>query len=291
MRGEPRVLLSTGSLHVMDLAAAFEVAAETGFDGVEVLCDRRWSTRDPDYLAGLEGRVGLPIAVLHAPFSSLGPTLPGWPSPLGPRERLNQTVRLAESLGAGTVVLHPPARVGWFSVGLGKRSWVLPLPWQTDPEHFKDWCGTELPAYQDTTAVKIAVENLPVRHFLGRRIEPAWYSTVEEWAQAHRWLTLDTTHWGTRGLDPLQAYRAARSKVAHVHLSDFGPKEHQLPGTGHLPLGSFLDGLVADDFCGTVSLELDPYRLAFSDGARLQEQLRDALAFCRRHLQSETASR
>ncbi|MGI6209307.1 MAG: sugar phosphate isomerase/epimerase family protein, partial [Anaerolineae bacterium] len=201
-------------------------------------------------------------------------------------ERLEETVRLAETLGAEVVVLHLPAKLRLLNIRVGEHSWLLPLLWQRDPEGIKDWMQSGLAAYQDTTPVRIAVENLPERRFLGRRIEPIWWSTLQEWPHTHRWLALDTTHWGTRGVNPLDAYRAAGPRVTHVHLSDFGPQEHHLPGTGQLPLASLLQAMASDGFSGTVSLELDPFKVAFTDRARLRQQLAEALAFCREHLRT-----
>lgn len=285
MSGRPRVLFSTGSLHIMDVAAAFEVAADVGFDGVEVICDQRWSTRDPGYLSALQVRARLPVVALHAPFDSMGARLAGWPRSLKPHERLEWTVQLAELLGAEVVVLHLPPRLGFLPVQVGTRRWLLPLPWRRDTQGMKRWMESGLAAYQATTSVKIAVENLPGRTVLGLAVGHAWWNSLAEWPQVHRWLTLDTTHWGTTSTDPLAAYAAARGRVAHVHLSDYGPHEHQLPGTGRLPLEQLLQALAADGFSGTISLELDPSGVAYTNGARLRQQLSGALAFCREHLE------
>ena len=88
------ILLSTGSLYNYGLARVFAMAAEAGFDGVEVLVDGRWDSRDPSYLKRLSQEHGLPIAVLHSPFV---PGIQGWPA--GQLRRLERTVALA---GAST---------------------------------------------------------------------------------------------------------------------------------------------------------------------------------------------
>ncbi len=64
----PSVLLSTGSLYPLDIAYCFALAAEAGFDGLEVMGDARWSSCDPDYLRALSEAHGQPVRVLHTPF-------------------------------------------------------------------------------------------------------------------------------------------------------------------------------------------------------------------------------
>ncbi|MGD8624227.1 MAG: TIM barrel protein, partial [Anaerolineae bacterium] len=101
----PTIAFSTGSLHTYGLARVFDLAAEAGFDAVEVLIDDRWDSRQPEYLQRLVDASGLPVAVVHSPFV---PHVPGWPADsLG---RLRQAAALARALGAGVVVTHLPLR-------------------------------------------------------------------------------------------------------------------------------------------------------------------------------------
>ena len=52
----------------------FELAAETGFDGIEIMCDDRWTTRDPAYLQSLVTRFALSVLAVH---SAIGGRVPG----------------------------------------------------------------------------------------------------------------------------------------------------------------------------------------------------------------------
>ena len=54
------IALSTGSLHSYGLARVFELAAQVGFDGIEVIVDHRHDSRDPAYLHRLSAACGLP---------------------------------------------------------------------------------------------------------------------------------------------------------------------------------------------------------------------------------------
>jgi sugar phosphate isomerase/epimerase len=271
-----RVIFSTGSLYLYDLALVFELAAETGYDGIEVMGDDRYSSRDPDYLRRLAARYQLPVLVLHTPFT---PRIPGWRDPHDEVRRIEQTLKLAESLAVESIVVHLPPTRDWLTLSLNQRS--LRLPWAKLPAHsVKHWIEHQLPAVQAKTAVKIAIENMPSKGI----IDPTWCNEVESWSKVHDWLTLDTTHWGTKKINPLDAYRAAAGRVAHVHLSNYDGKEHRLPHKGNLNLKAFLSALAGDDFGGTISLEVHPSVLEFSQMARVRKHMREAVEFCRLHL-------
>ena len=51
-----RFILSTGSLYNYRIDRVFALAAEAGFDGIELLIDHRWDTRQSDYLRQLMGK-------------------------------------------------------------------------------------------------------------------------------------------------------------------------------------------------------------------------------------------
>jgi sugar phosphate isomerase/epimerase len=274
-----RLLFSTGSLYTNDTAQCFELAAEAGFDGLEVMCDERWSTRDPHYLAQLAERVGLPVLVVHVPFSA---RLPGWPGGAAQVARIEHTLRLAEQLGVEAMVLHLPERVWLRKYSILGRS--VRIPQKSGFAPVKRWFDERLRVVQQGTAVKIAVENMPAVRLLGRALPHVWWNTVPEWSSAHDWLTLDTTHWATHGVDPLAAYRAARPRVRHVHLSNYDGREHRLPQRGWLDLGTFLRALAGDSFDGTVSVELHPDALGFPDTGAIRRNLCETVDFCRAHL-------
>jgi sugar phosphate isomerase/epimerase len=234
MSRQAPIVFSTGSLYPLDVARCFELAAEAGFDGVEVMCDDRWSTRDPTYLARLARQSGQPIRAVHTPFS---PSTMGWPGVTGEQDRIKRSLKLAEKLGAGVLVVHLPMKVGRLMVRVGGRR--LTLPWGNPFGPVKNWMENGgLAATQRGTPVRIAIENMPKIGWAWQD-NPVWWNDVASWAGVHEHLTLDTTHWATFGIDPLTAYRAARGRVAHVHLSNFDGREHRLPHQGELDLGAF----------------------------------------------------
>ena len=57
------------------------------------------------------------------------------------------------------------------------------------------------------------------------------------------YLTLDTTHLATWGIEPVEVYEQFNGKVHHIHLSNFDGREHRRPEEGDLNLTAFLKKL------------------------------------------------
>lgn len=278
-----RLIFSTGSLWLTDTAYSFELAAEAGFDGIEIMCDQRFTTRNPDYLLSLAERYQLPILAVHTPFSD---DVPGWGKNSTELERVTSSVQLAEQIGAQVVVVHLPMKLWYRSFKVGRLLQGQYLAGGVFRE-IKEWIeqGT-LKTMQAQTPVKIAIENMPISEFLGRSVDFAHWNTPQAWSSIHDHLTLDTTHWGTFNIDPIEPLRMAGERVAHIHLSNYKNKrEHRLPQDGELNLGVFLQELVKMDFGGTVSVELHPDALAFENPSATRRKMAETVAFCRQHLQ------
>jgi sugar phosphate isomerase/epimerase len=270
------------------ITRVFDLAAEAGYDGIEVVVDRLWDSHQPDYLRGLVADHGLPILAFHSPFPGLD--VCGWPADT--LERFERTVALAREVGVSTVVAHLPFRVRML-VGqcLGGRSRHLPLPWPGRGPYYR-LMQNGLAEFEAKAGVTIAVENLPSRKFLGLAVNAWHFNTLSELARFPH-LTLDTTHLGTWGLDPLAVYERLRERIAHVHLSNFDgadkkrPVEHRSPPDGHLPLAELLRRLACDGYRGVITVETSPDALDAEDEARCLAALRRALAFCQEHFRVE----
>lgn len=275
------IILSTGSLFNFDLDTVMALAGEAGFSGLELMVDWRRETYHSAHLEKLVAHYDLPILAVHSPFASFPST---WPhDPVGP---IKESVRLAESLGAQTVVVHPPAR--WVRLqGLvltPQQMWKLSLPLPlAGPGLLGQWLQHDLPNFQAKTRVKIAIENMPCYWFGPWRLEPHHFNNAQQLSQ-FQYLTLDTTHVGTWREDLLAFYRQVKSKVAHIHLSNYNGLEHQLLRNGWLPLAAFLAELAHEQFNGLVSIELGPVSLQADDETKLRQNLQDSLAFCRQAL-------
>ncbi|MFZ5916309.1 MAG: sugar phosphate isomerase/epimerase family protein [Chloroflexota bacterium] len=278
-----KIAFSTGSLHTWGLGRVFEIAAQAGFDGLELMVDGREDTRDAAYLHRLQARHNLPILSLHSPFPLIA--VDGWPWDEAVRTR--RTVALARQLGVSTVVTHLPLRmhIAVVQTTLLRRRLLLPMPRSWGREYAR-WLQTELPTLEQENSVTVAVENMPAFRLGRRRLDVHRLNRIEEWYHFPR-LTLDTTHLGTWGLDILDVYERLADRVAHVHLSNYRDgHEHQRLDDGDLPLGAFLERL-RDHFTGIVAVELDPVSMEAHDEARVCAHLAATIDFCRRHIAQE----
>lgn len=245
------------SLFSLPLHRAFPLMAEAGFSAVEVMVTKDPDTGDRDRLRGLAEDHGLEIAAIHAPFLLMTRRVWG-ADPVG---KIHRAVELAEGVGAGVVIVHPPYR------------------WQSGYRH---WLRDELPSASGSNGVRVAVENMFPVHVRGRRLV-AFHSvrTLED-LEGFEYVTLDTSHAAVAGLDLLETLARLRGRLAHVHLSNNAGKgwDSHLPlAEGVLPLERFLGALAGSGFDGTISLELD-LRRHQGDLAGLRRALADNLWSC-----------
>jgi sugar phosphate isomerase/epimerase len=256
------VVFSTGSLHPFGLDRVFGWAAETGFDGVEVMMDDRWDTHQPAYLNELVQRHGLPILALHPPIYA-----GAWR--LGPEETLIRSARLARRISCPLVVAHPPPP------GRPLARWVA---------------GTVAEARSE--GVIVAVENMPANPPGVLRVRRR-SCHLPEHLKGVGAVTLDTSHVGASPVDLMDAHAALAGQLRHIHLSDsnliLGKDEHRLPGKGRLPLRPFLGALAEGGYPGSVSLELKPWPLGTPDPAVILERMGAALRFTREGLSGTAA--
>ena len=276
------VFLSTGTLNTLGMARIFDLAVRAGFDGIEIIVDRRWDTRDAAYLRRLSAEYGLPVAVLHSPFL---PDVDGWPTDqLG---RLQHTLDVAQQLGVRFVVAHLPHRLHPMTFvwgGPNPRRFSAPIPRLWRGPYYELLRGGGLAELEAATGITVGVENMPARRFFGRAFDTYWFNHTDELLRFPN-LTLDTTHLGTWGLHPVAVYGRLKERVRHIHLSNFANgMEHRPPQSGELDLASLLRALTRDGYTGTISLESDPAAFHVEDEETCLAELRQSLAFCRENL-------
>ena len=276
-----RFILSTGSLYNYSIDRVFALAAEAGFDGIEMMVDNRWDTRQADYLKQVASDHALPIHAVHSPFNR---NCRGW----GETEfaAITRTAELAAELGAQVVVHHLPMRVGLAFLQTSSRIIRLPNLFDSGHRDYVDWLNGSYQALQASTGVLLCIENMPAARVLGMRFNPAIWNarsrgTLDQIARFPH-ITLDTTHLGTWGLDPLEAYKQWGERVKHIHLSNFDGSEHRRPEDGSLRLDAFLARLAADRYRYSISLELQPDALeAGAPDEKVVALLRGSLEYCR----------
>jgi sugar phosphate isomerase/epimerase len=254
------VLLSSSSVFPEPTAAAFELAAALGYDGVEVMVWTDAVSQDADALRGLSEHYGVPVRSVHAPCLLV--TQRVW-SP-DPWQRLSRSATLAQTLRAPVVVVHPP------------------FTWQR--EYARSFAAGLERLAGEHPDVRFAVENMfPVR-MAGRQFvpyTPGWDPTRAGFDA----YTLDLSHCAVSRSDPLAMAEQMGDGLVHVHLGDGTGEprdEHLVPGRGNQPCGRLLASLVRRGFTGAVAVEVSTRRAG--SRAEREADLAEALAFARQHL-------
>ncbi len=256
----PSVALSTAAVYPEPVATGFELAAELGYDGVELMVWGDPMSQNAAAIARLAERHGMPVRAVHAPC--LAVTQRVWGA--DPIVRIRRSVAMAERLGAATVVLHPPFR------------------WQ---RRYAAQFTDEVARAGEVAGVALAVENMfPVVRGRMRTVpyEPGFDPTEV----GHRHYTLDLSHTAAAGMDALALLERMGTGLRHVHLADGSgaPRdEHLVPGRGTQPCAEVLQRLADMGYRGVVVAEINTRRCR-TRYARA-ELLARSLLFARLHLQ------
>ncbi|WP_028851959.1 sugar phosphate isomerase/epimerase family protein [Thermocrispum municipale] len=255
--------LSTASVWPLRANAGFELAAELGYDGVEVMVWVDSISQDVTALKWLSDSTGVPVLSVHSP--SLLITQRVWSS--DPEVRLRRSVDAALELGARTVVVHPPFR------------------WQ---RRYADGFADLVAELEEASGVDIAVENMfKVRPPIGdrRRRVSAFHPSIDPTDVGYRHYTLDLSHTAAAEMDAFALADRMGDGLTHVHLADGTGKpvdEHLMPGKGNQPCAEFLEKLATSNFSGQVILEINTRSMR--KPADRVRALSEALLFTRLHL-------
>jgi sugar phosphate isomerase/epimerase len=269
--------VSTASVYPMKTEAAFEYAARLGYDGVELMVWGESVSQDIAAVEKLSRRYRMPVLSVHAPCLLISQRVWG----ANPIPKLVRSVRAAEQLGAGTVVVHPPFR------------------WQ---RRYAEGFTEQVADLEAASDVLVAVENMfPFRadRFFGSSSKErmrkrgggpglgisAFAPSYDPLDGNHAHYTLDLSHTATAGTDALDMARRMGSGLAHLHLCDgsgLPADEHLAPGRGNQPVVEVCQMLAGGDFTGHVILEVS------TSGARSAHErevmLAESLQFARAHL-------
>lgn len=107
------ISLSTGSLFTLPLRRVFELAAEAGFDGVELIINQDFQKVNASKLVRSLQEI-ITIHSIHSPFMPLD----GWG---GPIESLKLSIELAAACDIPLVNFHPPS---WMGMEIGFWRWL-----------------------------------------------------------------------------------------------------------------------------------------------------------------------
>ncbi|MGF9660559.1 sugar phosphate isomerase/epimerase [Arthrobacter crystallopoietes] len=252
------VALSSASVYPLAVHDAFAVAADLGYDGVEVMVTNNQDSQDPDALRNLRERYQQPIVAIHAPTLLLTQQVWGkaW-------NKVVMSAAMAAEVGASTVVVHPPFR------------------WQSGyAENFPEGIRNIMEDF----GVTIAVENMYPWKVRGRETKayvPHWDPRPLDYQH----ITWDFSHAASAGVDSLAEIKLLGDRLSHVHLADgfyTSWDDHLVPGHGDQPCAESLQHLGSSGWPGIVVAEVST-RKARGAGER-EEWLGETLDFARRNL-------
>jgi sugar phosphate isomerase/epimerase len=273
-----RIGISTACLYGFPLRYTLRLAADCGFDGIELVMAPEIRLRGAGGVERLCRAYGLDILAVHVallPPGALKNNAKG----------LVDATRMAIELTAPSVVFHGP-----FADWATRRTqrWLDAL----------DLCQR----MADGTTTRLALENVGV--YGGEESADVMGSIpiLCSFARLYDlYLTLDTCHVGNSPLGLMETYVQMRPRLVNVHLSDYAQiatwtasgvhghqlpigrhglyAEHQLPGEGDLPLREFLARLKQDHYAGTVNLEIGPAALRVWSPRKTRQRLGQARDF------------
>lgn len=239
--------LSTACFYNLPLRWAFRLAAEAGFEGVELVMAPEVWLRGPAYVSSLAREHGLGIFSVHQAL------MPGGPDGFG-AGRMGDALRMALALECPCVVIHDPGAISW-----------------EDPEAQRWLRAVEAcRAAAQGSGTRLSLESAGI--YRDRDLRNVVGSPEALIAFARQYdldITLDTCHAGTTGLPLGEVYALLKERVVNVHFSDLKrlrpsldhhllynlSSHHQLPGEGFLPLRPFIARLAQDGFRGPLTLE------------------------------------
>ncbi len=271
-----QISLSTASLYIYPLRKTFELARRAGFDGVELVIGPEVEWRGAGYVRRLSQEYSLPILTVHPPL--LG--FPGWNKIQTSIEPyFDKAVQITRGVGAPLLVLHMPrAKSVDDRIGRGFIHTVVSARERMNGDGPK--LALENPSKYSEQDTDYILRSLP---------------ELRGFADAHDFpMTLDTVHLGTWNLDLVGSLDYFDGRLMNVHFSDLRKgsggtadrlhlrayfRQHQIPGTGHLPLKEFLRALKSRGYDGPITYELSPLPLQLWSPHRVEEKLRECVEF------------
>lgn len=250
--------LSTASVYPEGAAAAFEMAADLGYDGVEVMVWADPISQSAGALRALADHHGLDILSIHAPTLLLTQRVLS----ADPWGKVDGSIELAQEVGAPTVVLHPP------------------FCWQKE---YARGFAEGVAEREHASGITLAVENMFPWAARGRQVQ-AYLPHWDPVPQPYDHVTIDLSHTATARSDAMQMVLDLGGRLSHIHLADGMlttlKDDHLVPGRGTQPCAEVLQHLTTSGFDGAVVLEVGTRKKPHEREA----DLRESLDFARRHL-------
>ncbi len=268
------ILLSTGSLTPRNFPDVASIARRAGADGLEVMLNGRLLAEGPERAHRIAEAHGVPICSIHPPLRFVRAA----------QHVHDDMLRSAEYAAAlpecRTLVMHAVGGPGLHT------------------ERGRAFFQTinAVTTILKRNGARLAVENRgtvqpqPRLDFLDKLHN--LYRVCEEWDLD---IVFDTSHAASFGLHIVPSVDVVFPRLANIHFSDRREeppsiasglvnsltREHQLPGSGVLPLDLMLQRLYARGYHGAITLELSPLAVASWSEKRCVERVANAVAFVR----------
>jgi sugar phosphate isomerase/epimerase len=231
--------LASSSVYPLGLESAFKLSSEIGFDGLEIMVTADKNTQSAEVINDLSKKYNQKVLSIHSPVLIMTSNVFG----RLPQDKIEKTVQLAKSVGAETVVVHPPYK------------------WQIIYKYNFEKLVRSL---EDSYGITIAVENMFGWNIRGKEFD-VFYPSWNPQDMDVRSMTLDFSHSASQGVSSLELAESWKDKLRHVHLCDGHSQkdkfhifdEHLAPGKGTQPVKETLDYLRSIDFDGLVVLEIN----------------------------------
>jgi sugar phosphate isomerase/epimerase len=259
--------MSTSCVFPQGVEAAFRIARQAGYDGLEVMVSNDATTQNAAALLALSEKYTLPILAIHAPVLLLTTNVWG----RDPGAKLEKSAELAAAVGARSVVVHPPFR------------------WQAEYATNFERLVRET---SQKSGIEICVENMFPWKIAGKAVK-AYAPSPDPLDLDVDAMTLDFSHASLSGRDSLEFAMAMGDKLRHIHLCD-GTKsadegnifdEHLAPGRGTQPVAETLQYLATSGWDGQIVAEVVTHKIR--DPKKKMNLLRETVAFAREHLSQD----
>ncbi len=240
--GAPTVGLSTSSVFPDSTISAFALAAQLGYDGIELMVGTDAVSTDVDRVRQHQDEYQMPVLSVHAPCLMFTPRIWG----LDPGEKLRRSCEAARLFGSNLVVVHPP------------------FAWQRAYARAFSRTIRELSAEY---GVIIAVENMYPWRAPGVPA-PAYAPDWDPTDEPYDWLTLDLSHAAIAGARSLNYVDDWGPRLRHLHLTDGSGSmldEHLMPGEGNQRAWEVVETLVARGYSGHIIHEVNTRKSGDAD--------------------------
>ncbi|GFO55148.1 TIM alpha/beta-barrel protein [Geomonas sp. Red276] len=262
-----RISISAGTLYIFPLERVFEIAAEVGFDGVELVINQEFQKVNSRRLINKLAE-SIPVLSIHAPFMALD----GWGNQI---DSVKRCVEIAGDCGIGLVNFHPPS---WLGCEIGYWRWLYKI------NDFQREIGGD--------KVALTLENMPWtgKYRINGYILSETQKMIDFLKERNLYLTFDCTHMGSGKANFINDFYLCYNsgRIRNIHFSDYGHgRQHLLPGHGILPLTRFLNHLRNTAYNDIVTLELSPHEFP-RDEKIIVQSLKEILDYLRRETAKTT---